>query len=159
MEKRAVATSANLIDGGRVEIDEDGSRHVFAAAGLGEEGFVGAWVANVLDVGIGTTVGAEAMLEEVTRNANQLQGSRGGREGEEGGGELTAPKHCYPAGYQPGPDGDEGPNYGCVNIIDRENSLPRSVSSSLVGWTGLAEDELSVKKGASSSPPTSREDV
>lgn len=38
---------------------------MLAAAGLGEESLVRTWVANVLDVRVRTTVGAEAMLEEV----------------------------------------------------------------------------------------------
>lgn len=74
VEKRAAVAGANLIDGGRVEIDKDGSGHVFAAAGLGEEGLVGAWVADILDVGVRATVGAKAMLEEVARDASQSQG-------------------------------------------------------------------------------------
>lgn len=74
VEKRATVAGANLIDGGRVEIDKDGSGHVFAAAGLGEEGLVGAWVADILDVGVRATVGAKAMLEEVARDASQSQG-------------------------------------------------------------------------------------
>lgn len=81
VEQRAVAAGSDLIDGGRVEINKDGSGHVFAAAGLGEEGLVGAWVADVLDVGIGSTIGAKTVLEEVAKNANQLPGSVGGGEG------------------------------------------------------------------------------
>lgn len=40
VKERAVATGADLVDWGGVEVDEDGARHVFAAAGLGEEGVV-----------------------------------------------------------------------------------------------------------------------
>lgn len=65
MEERAVATGANLVDRGGVEVDEDGTGHVFAAAGLGEEGIVGACVANITDVGVGAAVVAKAVLEEV----------------------------------------------------------------------------------------------
>lgn len=117
VEERAVAAGADLIDGGRVEIDKDGSGHVFAAAGLAEEGLVGAWVANVLDVGVRATIRAKAVLKEVARLASQLQKLcvrwRGG--------EPTAPKHCYPAGYQPDPGGDEGPSCDRVNIMNCEN--------------------------------------
>lgn len=79
VEERAVVAGANLIDGGRVEIDEDGSGHIFAAAGLGEEGLVGAWVADILDIGVRATIGAKAVLEEVARDARQLQGPADGR--------------------------------------------------------------------------------
>ena len=48
-----------------VEVDEDGARHVFAAAGLGEEGLEGARLANVLGIRIEFTVDLEAMLQEV----------------------------------------------------------------------------------------------
>lgn len=77
VEQRAVAAGSDLVDGGGVEIDKDGSGHVFAAASLGEEGLIGAWVADVLDVGIRSTIGAKTMLEEVAKDANQLPGSVG----------------------------------------------------------------------------------
>ena len=48
-----------------VEVDEDRARHVFAAAGLGEEGLEGARLANVLGIRIEFTVDLEAMLQEV----------------------------------------------------------------------------------------------
>ena len=34
----AVGAGADLVDHGRLEVDEDGARHVLARAGLGEEG-------------------------------------------------------------------------------------------------------------------------
>lgn len=70
MVQRAVVAGSDLIDGGGVEVDKEGSGHVFAIAALGEEGLVGAWVANVLDVGVGSTVGAKTVLEEVAKDAN-----------------------------------------------------------------------------------------
>ena len=48
-----------------VQVDEDGTRDVFAAAGLSEEGLEGAALGEVCRIGVGTTVGKEAMLEEV----------------------------------------------------------------------------------------------
>lgn len=69
VEELAVVTGADLVDGGGVEVDEDGARHVFAAAGLGEEGLVGARVADILDVGVGTAIGTKAVLEKVAKRA------------------------------------------------------------------------------------------
>lgn len=67
VEELAVGTGADLVDGGGVQVDKEGSGHVFAAAGLCEEGLEGAWVADILDVGVSTTVGAKAVLEKVAR--------------------------------------------------------------------------------------------
>lgn len=67
VEKLAVIPGADLVDGGGVKVDEDGSGHVFAAAGLGEEGVEGAWIANVLEIGVGAAIRAEAVLEKVAR--------------------------------------------------------------------------------------------
>ena len=49
-----------------VQVDKDGTGNVFAAAGLGEEGLVRAILTKVLGLGVGATVGEEAVLEEVT---------------------------------------------------------------------------------------------
>lgn len=65
VEERAVAPSADLINGGGVEVDEEGSRHVFAIAGLGKEGLVRARIADILVFGVGTTIMAKAVLEQV----------------------------------------------------------------------------------------------
>lgn len=65
VEERAIATSADLVNGGGVEVDEEGSRHVFAIAGLGEEGLVGAFGGDILEVGVRTTILTKAVLEEV----------------------------------------------------------------------------------------------
>lgn len=65
VEEGAVAASADLVDGGGVEIDEERTGDMLAAAGLSEEGLKGARVANVLGVGVRTTVSAEAMLQKV----------------------------------------------------------------------------------------------
>ena len=65
VEERAVAASADLVNGRRVEIDEERARNMLATAGLGEKGLVGARVTNVLGVRVGTTIGTEAMLKKV----------------------------------------------------------------------------------------------
>ena len=50
----------------RVKVDEDGSRDIFPAAGLGEEGLKRAALANIIDsFRIKTTVRLEAMFEQV----------------------------------------------------------------------------------------------
>lgn len=50
----------------RVEVHKNRAGNVFAAAGLGEEGIVGATGTDLVgDVGIVATVGLEAMLEQV----------------------------------------------------------------------------------------------
>lgn len=78
VEERAVTAGADLVDGGGVEIDKDGSGHIFAAAGLAKEGLVGAWVAGILDIGVGATIWSETVLEEVAKSVakkkNQPQG-------------------------------------------------------------------------------------
>lgn len=65
MEERAVAAGADLVDRGGVEIDEERTRYMLSTAGLGEESLERAGVTDVLGVWVRTTVGTEAMLEEV----------------------------------------------------------------------------------------------
>ena len=65
VEQLAVVAGADLVDGGRVEIDEDGSRDVFAVAGLGEEGLERAGIAKVLRVRSRTAISSEAVLEQI----------------------------------------------------------------------------------------------
>ena len=65
MEQLAVGSSSDLVNWRRVQVDEDGTGHVFAAAGLGEEGLVRATLAKLLRIGVGTTIGQQAVLEEV----------------------------------------------------------------------------------------------
>ena len=65
VEQLAVVAGADLVDGGRVEIDEDGSRDVFAVAGLGEEGLERASIAKVLRVRGRTAISSEAVLEQI----------------------------------------------------------------------------------------------
>lgn len=50
----------------RVEIDEDGTRDVFAIAGFGKEGLEGtALVESLCRLRVQTTVGLETMLEKI----------------------------------------------------------------------------------------------
>lgn len=65
VEELAVAAGADLVNRGRVEVDEDGARDVFAAARLGEEGLERASIAEVLGIGLGTAIRSKAVLEEV----------------------------------------------------------------------------------------------
>lgn len=65
VEKLSVVAGADFINRGGVEIDKDGPGNVFAVAGLGEKGIVRAAVGEVLCLGVGATILAEAVLEEV----------------------------------------------------------------------------------------------
>jgi len=65
VEQLAVATSPDLIDGRRVEVDKDGAGDIFAIAGLGEESLERAAITDVLGIWVGTTVGSQAVLKEV----------------------------------------------------------------------------------------------
>lgn len=67
MEQLAVGSGADLVDRGRVEIDEERPRDVFAVAGLGEESLVRPSVADLLVVGIRASIGSETVLKEVPR--------------------------------------------------------------------------------------------
>lgn len=65
MEELAVAAGADLVDGRRVKVDEEGPGHIFAAAGLGEEGVVGTRVADIRSVGVGAAIMAKAVLKKI----------------------------------------------------------------------------------------------
>lgn len=65
-----------------VQVDEDGARHVFAAAGLGEESLERAALADLVGVfGVNAAIGLEAMLEQVPAMVGHLP--RKGRSGAE----------------------------------------------------------------------------
>lgn len=72
VKELAVGASSNLVDGGRVEIDEDGARNMLASAGLGEEGLVGTGVAQIGGIGVGKTIRSEAVLEKVAIGRRRL---------------------------------------------------------------------------------------
>jgi hypothetical protein len=65
VEQLAVITSADLVNGGGVKVDEDGSRDIFATASLREDGIELARVVESLRVGIRPTVLLQAVFEEV----------------------------------------------------------------------------------------------
>ena len=65
VEQRAVLSGADLVDWPGVEIDEKGAGNMLATAGFGEEGLEGACFTDVSGTGVGATVRAEAVLEEV----------------------------------------------------------------------------------------------
>ena len=74
VEKVAVFAGSDLVDGRGVQIDEDGSRNMLAAAGLGEEGLERTGVTNIGSIGVRSTIGAEAVLEKVAiYDAGQLE--------------------------------------------------------------------------------------
>lgn len=117
VEELAVTTSSDLINGRGVEIDKDGARNMLSAARLGEEGLEGASLTDIASIGVGTTIGAEPVLEEVAiQDIGQLRG-RGSNDGDgSGDGGRTAPKQSYRAGYQPGPGGGEESGSRSISI-------------------------------------------
>lgn len=51
----------------RVQVDEDGARNIFAAAGLGEESVVGTSITSIFSsLCVDGSIGLKAMLEEIT---------------------------------------------------------------------------------------------
>lgn len=76
MEQLTVRAGTDLIDGRRVQIDEEGPGNVFAAARLGEEGLERPRVTRVLDVGVGAAIGPEPVLEEVAGVCMLADGQR-----------------------------------------------------------------------------------
>ncbi|RBQ96284.1 hypothetical protein VDGD_20232 [Verticillium dahliae] len=65
VEQLTVGAGTDLVNGRGVQVDEDGARNMLATAGFGEEGLERARVTDLRAVGVGTTVSAEAVLEEV----------------------------------------------------------------------------------------------
>jgi hypothetical protein len=102
VEKVTVFTGSDLVDRRGVEIDEQRSRNMLAAAGLGEEGLERTGVTNIGSIGVRSTIGTEAVLEEVAIQDTSQLDSAGERRRQ-----RTAPKQSYRAGYQPGPGGGE----------------------------------------------------
>lgn len=64
VEELSVVAGTDLINGGRVEIDEERPGDVFAVAGLGEEGVEGTTLSNG-GIGIRAAIRSEAVLKEV----------------------------------------------------------------------------------------------
>jgi hypothetical protein len=65
VEQLAVGASSDLVNWGRVQVDEDGTGNVFAAASLGEEGLVRTTLTKLLRIGVGATIGEQTVLKEV----------------------------------------------------------------------------------------------
>lgn len=65
VEELAVGTGSDLINWRWVEVNEERTGNMLATARLGEEGFEGAWVANILGVGVGATIKAKTVLQEI----------------------------------------------------------------------------------------------
>jgi hypothetical protein len=66
VEQLAIVTSADLVNGRRVEVDEDGTRDIFPTASLREDCIELAGVMQRLRVRIRTTILLQAMFEEVS---------------------------------------------------------------------------------------------
>jgi hypothetical protein len=65
VEQVTVFASSDLIDRRGVEIDEQRSRNILSAVGLGKEGLERTGVTNIGSIGVRSTIGAEAVLEKV----------------------------------------------------------------------------------------------
>jgi hypothetical protein len=66
VEQLAIVTSADLVDGRGVEVDEDGTRDIFPTSSLREDGIELAGVVQCLRVWIRATILLQAMFEEVS---------------------------------------------------------------------------------------------
>lgn len=131
-----VTTRPNLVDRRRVQVDEEGTGDVFAATGLGEKGFVGTAIEDILRIGIRATIQSETVLKKVPEERRKGGNDQSsvpsfdvvhGRGGETADGKtLTAPKRCYRAGYRPGPSEDVG------SVARGSISFIRYLASSLV---------------------------
>jgi hypothetical protein len=117
VEQLAVGAGSDFVDWRRVQVDEDGTGDVFAAASLGEEGLVGTALTKLLRIGVGTTIGEQTVLEEVPgiTVSTRLRAHAVSRQ-------RTAPRRCYPAGYQLGRcEGGRSVELG-VSSVRRVNS-------------------------------------
>ena len=65
VEQLAVGAGSDFVDWRRVQVDEDGTGDVFAAASLREEGLERAALVEILRIGVRTTVSLEAVLKKV----------------------------------------------------------------------------------------------
>lgn len=133
VEELAISASSDLVNGRRVEIHEDGSRHMLAIAGLGEESLVRAWIAKILRIGVGAAIRAKAMFEKVaistivrdivlqSRTEYMALSER-----------LTAPKQSCRAGHQPGPGGREE-----SNTLDQQREAPQRQNTEGIEIRGI----------------------
>lgn len=65
VEELSVITGSDLVDWRRVQVDEDGTRHVLATTGLGEDGIELTRVVKSLCLWVWATILLETVLEEV----------------------------------------------------------------------------------------------
>ena len=72
VEELTVFTSADFVNWRWVEINEDGSWDVFAAAGLAEEGVVRTAVTKILGIWVRTSIWKKTVLEKVTTTSSTL---------------------------------------------------------------------------------------
>ena len=77
MEELTVATGADFVNGRGVQVDEDGSGHMLAAASLSEDSLVGATIKDILCVGVWSAIGSETMLEKIPMSSRKPWNSRG----------------------------------------------------------------------------------
>lgn len=68
VEELTVGARADLINGGRIQIDEDRSGYMLATAGFGKEGLVGTAIEDVLCVGVRATICSETVLQEIPKS-------------------------------------------------------------------------------------------
>src|SRR5262249_13236866 len=81
-----------------IQVNKDGSRHVFPGTGLSEEGLERS-VSHILNLfGVGATILLESVLQQIPEIATSQYRGRVGQEP----GRRTAPKRCFLAGYRPG---------------------------------------------------------
>ena len=111
VEKLTVGAGTDLVDRRRVEINEEGTRDIFAVAGLGEEGVVRTTLASDGRVGVLATILSKTVLKEVAREVRTdlLENMTPKEHSGVFLKALTAPRRCYQAGYRPGPSGCEQP--------------------------------------------------
>jgi hypothetical protein len=70
VKELAVISRANLVDGRRVEINEDRARDIFAAASLSEHGIELSGVVKGLCVRVRATILLEAVLEQISASSS-----------------------------------------------------------------------------------------
>jgi len=66
MEELPVAARSDLVNGRRVQVDEDGARDVFAIASFGEKRLERAGITDILGVGVWPAIGPETVFKEIT---------------------------------------------------------------------------------------------
>ena len=76
VEKLTVAAGSDLVNGRRVQVDEERAGHVFTTARLGEEGLIGAAVKDILRVRVGTTIKTKTVLEKIPDQCRRLKNGR-----------------------------------------------------------------------------------